>query len=77
MAPKLTALLLRKHGVLRSALYIYTPTLITEIRTPKGIELAIFITCHSGIGETKNEEGVFGLCYALAIAGAKYVVTSL
>jgi CHAT domain-containing protein len=42
-----------------------------------GTELAIIATCVSGMGEVKNSEGVFGLRRALAIAGAKYVITSL
>ena len=42
-----------------------------------GTELAIFITCVSGLGEIHNSEGVFGLRRALSIAGAKYVITSL
>lgn len=33
--------------------------------------------CYRGMGEVKNSEGVFGLRRALAIAGAKYVITSL
>jgi CHAT domain-containing protein len=42
-----------------------------------GTELAIIATCVSGMGEVKSSEGVFGLRRALAIAGAKYVITSL
>jgi CHAT domain-containing protein len=42
-----------------------------------GTELALIATCVSGMGEVKNSEGVFGLRRALAIAGAKYVITSL
>jgi hypothetical protein len=42
-----------------------------------GTELALMITCVSGLGAIKNSEGVFGLRRALAIAGAKYVITSL
>ncbi len=42
-----------------------------------GTELALMITCVSGLGEIKNGEGVFGLRRALSIAGAKYVITSL
>ncbi len=42
-----------------------------------GNELALIVTCVSGLGEIKNSEGVFGLRRALSIAGAKYVITSL
>ncbi len=42
-----------------------------------GTELALMITCVSGLGAIKNSEGVFGLRRALSIAGAKYVITSL
>jgi hypothetical protein len=42
-----------------------------------GTELALIATCVSGMGDVKNSEGVFGLRRALAIAGAKYVITSL
>jgi tetratricopeptide (TPR) repeat protein len=42
-----------------------------------GTELVLMITCVSGLGEVRNSEGVFGLRRALAIAGAKYVITSL
>jgi tetratricopeptide (TPR) repeat protein len=42
-----------------------------------GTELALIATCVSGMGDIKNSEGVFGLRRALAIAGAKYVITSL
>jgi CHAT domain-containing protein len=42
-----------------------------------GTEMALIATCVSGMGEVKNSEGVFGLRRALAIAGAKYVITSL
>jgi CHAT domain-containing protein len=42
-----------------------------------GTELALMITCVSGLGAIENSEGVFGLRRALSIAGAKYVITSL
>jgi tetratricopeptide (TPR) repeat protein/CHAT domain-containing protein len=42
-----------------------------------GNELTIFVACKGAMGEVKNSEGVFGLRRALAIAGAKYVITSL
>jgi tetratricopeptide (TPR) repeat protein len=42
-----------------------------------GTELALMITCVSGLGEVRNSEGVFGLRRALAIAGAKYTISSL
>ena len=42
-----------------------------------GNELSILITCVSGLGEVSSNEGVFGLRRALAIAGAKYVISSL
>jgi CHAT domain-containing protein len=42
-----------------------------------GTELALIVTCVSGMGSIQNSEGVFGLRRALAIAGAKYVITSL
>lgn len=42
-----------------------------------GTELALMITCVSGLGEVRNSEGVFGLRRALSIAGAKYTISSL
>jgi tetratricopeptide (TPR) repeat protein len=42
-----------------------------------GTELAVMITCVSGMGEVRESEGVFGLRRALAIAGAKYTISSL
>jgi tetratricopeptide (TPR) repeat protein len=42
-----------------------------------GNELSILVTCVSGLGAVSNSEGVFGLRRALAIAGAKYVISSL
>jgi tetratricopeptide (TPR) repeat protein len=42
-----------------------------------GTELALMITCVSGLGEVRNSEGVFGLRRALTIAGAKYTISSL
>ncbi len=42
-----------------------------------GNELSVLVTCVSGLGAVSNSEGVFGLRRALAIAGAKYVISSL
>lgn len=42
-----------------------------------GNELSVLVTCVSGLGAVSNTEGVFGLRRALAIAGAKYVISSL
>ncbi len=42
-----------------------------------GNELSVLVTCVSGLGLVSNSEGVFGLRRALAIAGAKYVISSL
>ncbi len=42
-----------------------------------GNELSVLVTCVSGLGVLSNSEGVFGLRRALAIAGAKYVISSL
>jgi tetratricopeptide (TPR) repeat protein/CHAT domain-containing protein len=42
-----------------------------------GNELSLIITCVSALGDISSSEGVFGLRRALAIAGAKYVISSL
>lgn len=42
-----------------------------------GCQLAVLSSCHSGLGEVENGEGVFGLRRALALSGAKNIMISL